>query len=33
LLKTTRESIVFGCFDKKLNQAAKIIGFGLIVNV
>jgi predicted nucleic acid-binding protein len=30
LLKTTREDIIFGCFDKKLNKAAKIIGFKLL---
>lgn len=32
LLKTTKENITFGCFDKKLNQAAKIIGFNLVID-
>ena len=30
LLKTAKETVTFGCFDKKLNQAAKIIGFQLL---
>jgi predicted nucleic acid-binding protein len=31
LLKATREDIIFGCFDKKLNQAARIIGFTILI--
>ncbi len=30
LLKKANEEVIFGCFDKKLNQAAKIIGFQLL---
>ena len=30
LLKKANEEVIFGCFDKKLNQAAKIIGFPLL---
>ena len=30
LLKTANEEVIFGCFDKKLNQAAKIIGLQVV---
>jgi len=30
LLQNTDEKIIFGCFDKKLNQAANILNFELI---
>ncbi len=29
LLKRLKEEVIFGCFDKKLNHTAKIIGFSL----